>query len=489
MRRASALPISLLVLCLSGLAEARVRWSTPGAYRLRGTALEEFPLNPEGTDSGQRTWGAHRLRIDPTVELGSAIIRLQLDVLTGQAFGDTTAVGADFVPRRRGDPERSFDGFTTVEPRMLWLELDVPGLRLELGQMGAQWGMGLLDGDGHEAPEGPWVLPFGDRSAGDIVDRVLLATTPLSLFTHRDWGDVVLAVGADYVWQDDQAHVLDEDSAYRLFAQLYYPGEELFAGLYGVRRVQEDSDGDDYERSVLDLYLRWELPIYPIRAAMRLQAEALVGIGESERSATESELFQLGAAGRAEIAWRCPRVAVGVELGYASGDEDPRDEVAEAFTFDPDHRAGFILFSDVLRLVSLSGAERASAAEPEVEGFEEFVTDGAVRNAIYLEPAVTWRPGGFHLSAGMLLAWTAATFVDPAETRRARGARNQRGRDPGRFYGLEGNFGFGYTVAVEGIGEAEIGLQGGLFFPGTALDVDGVDEPVPKLVGRLDLHW
>ena len=121
-------------------AQARVRWSTPGSYRLRVAGLSAFDLDASGTDTGQRVRGRHRLRIDPTIELGPVTVYLQVDVLTGQIFGDVNTVGARFVERRHGEPDDRYDGWTTVEPRQAWLELDIRSLRVEAGQMASGWG-------------------------------------------------------------------------------------------------------------------------------------------------------------------------------------------------------------------------------------------------------------------------------------------------------------------------------------------------------------
>jgi hypothetical protein len=497
----------LLVLAVIGSiaapfdAQARVRWSTPGSYRLRVAGLSAFDLDASGTDTGQRVRGRHRLRIDPTIELGPVTVYLQIDVLTGQVFGDVNPVGARFVERRHGEPDDRYDGWTTVEPRQAWLELDTRYLRVEAGQMASGWGMGLLAGDGEDdaaTERNRWVERFGDRWSGDLVQRLTVATRPLAFFQHGKASDVLVGVGIDQVYQDDQASLLDDDSALELLGFVVYPGEEVTAGAHVVHRRQDDRDGDSLVSTAIDLHGRWTLPLYMVGADLRLMAEGVLVLGETDRlrpagSPEGVDLLQLGWAARGEMSWRCPRVALGVEVGYASGDADPDDGDHKAFTFDPDHRVGFVLFQDVLRLITLRGAERlADPAQVGVvpAGAEQLPTDGAVRNAWYVFPGVTWRPGPWQLTAAAMAAWAAQPFLDPAATYEAGGlARNHRGRPAQRFYGAEALGAAHYGLELPGVGQASAGLQAGLFLPGGALDPDFTDAPIYKVLGRLDLRW
>ncbi len=493
---------AILILAATQLApvaaDARVRWSTPGSYRFRTLTLGDVPLDPQGSVTGKRVWGEHRLRIDPTIEVGPVEVHIQVDVLTGQTFGDTHSVGDEFVERRHGDPEREFDGWTTVEPRMAWVELDLEWLQIEAGQLGAHWGMGLLEHDGNDRRDEVWVAPFTDLHNGDIYDRLRVAAAPLAGITHGEWADLILALGADHVWQDDQASFLDDDSAVRLFGSAFYPGEHLFTGVHVVHRAQTDRDGDELSATAFDAYGRWEAPLYLLRARLRVQGEAVLVIGDTDRHrpggrAEGVDLLQLGWAARGEIAWRCPRLALGLEGGYASGDADPDDADERSFTFDPDHRVGFILFSDVLRLVTLRGAERIGdpslVGVPEA-GAEQLPTDGAVRNAFYVTPAATWRPGPWRFGLQSLFAWAAEPFVDPFETFAAGGSgRNHRGRDAASFYGFEVAADAHYGVHLDRVGDARVGLQAGVFFPGNALGGDLFEGPVVKGVARVDLRW
>ncbi|MEZ4467814.1 MAG: hypothetical protein R3F43_26060 [bacterium] len=108
-------------------------------------------------------------------------------MLIGQIFGDTNTARARSVERRYGNPERSTAGWTTVEPRMLWIDWQWDWGYLQAGQLGADFGLGLVDHDGlePEAEEERFLERFGDVIAGDLVDRLLVAVRPLAPVSSR----------------------------------------------------------------------------------------------------------------------------------------------------------------------------------------------------------------------------------------------------------------------------------------------------------------
>lgn len=492
-----ALVVAVLSLWATA-AEARVRWQTPGSYRFRAGYLGPYALDAEGTDSDQRVMGRHRLRINPTIELGALDIHLQIDVLTGQIFGDEAPVGADFVPRRAPDPFRNTDGWTTVDPRMAWLRWSTDWGSVIFGQLGAQWGMGLVDHAGHDRGEAPWVRRAGDRWGGDLVDRLQITLSPFAPYSVGPLADLAFSVGGDHLWRDEHMDLLDGDSAWRVFGTVVHPGEELWLGLYAMHRWQEDVDGDDASITTLDLHARWAVPLYMIAAELKLETELAFQFGHTERvrpvaSPGGVDVLGLGWVARGDLAWRCPRIALGLEVGYASGDADPADGESRTFTFDPDHRPGLLLFSDVLRLVTLRGAERFADGDRvglAPAGADLLPTQGAVRNAIYAAPAASWRPGPWHLQVAGLVAWAAVPWLDPTATFAAGGAsRNHHGLASARFYGGEVSMLAEYALAVPSVGRAALGLEGGVFVTGAALDGALAESAVGKVIARLDLRW
>lgn len=489
----------MLSWAMSGDASARVRWHTEGEYRLRAAQRSVLSLDRQQGESAQHSTGHHRLRIDPSIELGRLKIVLQLDVLTGQIFGETDPTGARYVARREGDPLKNTDGWTTVEPRMIWLQYEGQMWGFEVGQMGAHWGMGLLESDGHTRTDELWVERLGDLWFGDIVDRVRLFVRPFSPLTTGALAQLQLAAGVDHIWQDDHARFLDGDLALRAFGAVHYPGESFESGLMMIYREQSWSNGDQLSLTHWSGFARWVQPLYRLGADLKVEGEIVLAQGQTDRLQVagrneQVELFGLGWAVQAQLAWQCPALAVGLEAGYASGDGDPGDTTEHSFTFDPDHRVGLILFPDVLRLLSLRGAERQ--ADPRMKGeppsgLDLLPTSGAVQNAFYLNPALTWRPGRWRLTLSGVLAWAAQPYFDHFETFQAGGGlRNAWGAKASRFYGTELAFSVSWqAIRQEPVGLA-LGLQGGGFVPGAALEGEGrLSALASKGVLHVDLQW
>ncbi len=494
-------------LCIVGLAvlvsgvfdaEARTRWKTPGNYRFRLVGFEAFPLDQEATDLDDRLWGRHQLRLKPRIEMDSVTLRLELDVLTGQIFGDVYDMGADFLERRQSDPREQYDGWTTVRPRQAWLQFRSPRLDVRLGQLGGDGGLGRVESNGNqkEKRKRAWVHRFGDPWNGDLVDRILIGFRPFLNATHSELNRLVLAFGADYVFEDEHAHVLDGDSAVRFLSSLYYPGDEFYLGFLGMQRVQVDHDGEAFHRTTLDLYGSWTMPFFELGGELRIQGEGVFHLGRTERAhgegVSESDILSMSGVLRAEYRSLCPHIAASLELGYASGDDQPEDNQQNGFTSDPDYRVGFVLFPDVLRLITLRGAERVAGRQAtggEDLGAETIPTDGGIRNTLYLNPAVSWRPGHWNLTAATLLAWSAVPFIDVERTVSLGRPSDHRGRPAGRYYGTELDFAVEYRREVSPNNEFGVGLEAGVLFPGDALACKTDDDPIGKLVWRTDIRW
>ena len=428
--------IPLLILATTCAAHARIGWRTPGSYRLRVGHVGEIP---ESADA-RNLVASHRLRIDPTVEVHAITLRMQLDVLTGQIAGDTTRLGVELGERRHGDPTRSTAGWTTVEPRLAWLDLHLPWLDAQLGQLPASWGLGLIDGDGIDADDGDGLVRFGDRVNGDLVDRAAFQLRPAYGALSAAARAFTVGGGVDQVYQDDQASLLDDDDAWRAFGTLAWEGESLQVGLWALYRSQTDRQLRERESITLDAFARVALPVRSVRATIHLAAEAAV---------VDDGAF--GALSRVAVQWRRPDVAIGVDAGYASGGETP-------FRFDPDVRAGIIYFGSALRQLSMTRAE----ADPTALAPDPRPTDGAITDAMFLHPLLTWQPEDWRFMLGSLAVWSADAVWSGLEF----------------DVGAEHLFDFG-----------AVGLQAGMLLPGEGLVAAQRSAAIAQVIGRLDMRW
>ena len=96
----------------------------------------------------------------------------------------------------------------------------------------------------------------------------------------------------------------------------------------------------------------------------------------------------------AQLEMRHPAVDVGLNAGFASGDANPSDEVYSTFSMDRDYNAGSIIFD--LHQAATEVATYNLITDPEhagnpPDGVEFAVTEGAIRQAMYLQPTLTYK--------------------------------------------------------------------------------------------------
>ena len=473
---------------------------TPGIHeRFRVVGLSDFPVHEEGTRHGRTDWGEHRLRLSPKLAWETLEIHLEVDAISGQIFGATSALAAPWLDR----PYDEVPNVRWVDPRQLNLRWRTPIGMLQVGQVASHWGLGLLANDGaHDEDD-----LFSDPRNGDLVDRVLFVTSPLAAFTSAPWArKIFLGVGADLVFRDSQADLIEGDRAWQGVASLFWKDDSLFGGLYVAHRVQEDreSRGTSLDVTALDGAFSWQLTAEDAVLAVKVAAETALLVGRSDRatsawSGDEMDVLALGALARVDV--EAAQLGLGgrLDLGYASGDRNRADEESHAFTMDADLHAGMILFEEVLAWTTAAGAERAadpSRVDQPREGLNQLPTEGAIQNALFLAPTLRYRPAfGLDSALGLVMAFSPAGAFEPVNSAR-QGAypTNAYGgaAESWSYMGTELDARLGYQLDL--LGDAlsiACGVQGGLFLPGPAFDGPG-DETLGNLYkvrGTFDLRW
>jgi hypothetical protein len=470
------------------LSEAFDAW---GELRLRLEQLDDFAVDDAGTPHGQEKFWTSRVRAG-ALFLPHETVRLTLEfeALSGIASGDTTDLGTSAgndVFRRRRDTEFGTAGFRLRQASLGW---DTPIGRLIVGQQAFLWGTGMLAHDGTTASD------FGDAQQGNLVYRAAFVTQPQA--------DFRLFVGADLVASDDNASYSDGDRAVGGVVGLRWePRPELAAGLLTGWRAQEDrADAlrPDAKRSRVDvltgdLYLRWRaLP------AWTFEAEGAVIAGTTTRPYLEetrgeaADVRSFGALLRARYDDDALRLTAKLDLGLASGDDDPRDADVHAFTFNSDFGAGLVLFEHVLPLVTARSIDRVN--DPELlnrapSGLRFTVNQGAVTNAVFVHPRVLWRPiEPVDLRLGWMPAWAPADVSDVYASARNGGFNTTAGgRSPGgHFYGHEVEAAARGRLALSGPLALHAGVEAGVFFPGSAFDGLGLDT-ITLVRGLAEVTW
>ncbi len=499
------------------LESARATWlpldqdflvlSLHGEYELRFRALTDLPLQApargalEPTDDstpkdpallGQNAYLYHWLRLNGRIVFRDDIIGVaQIDVPRGMVVGHTT----HFVDRSR-DPLNDLNWYD-VHPRDLYVEFRSPIGIFRVGQQTSFWGQGLLANDGNH----PQV--FGDTMRGAITERLLFATTPMG----KDTPLTVLVAG-DFVFEDNTADVLgnspeqEGDLAGQAVAAVLWREDWGEAGIYGVYRHQErelQSRVTPYDETldvgVVDLAgkLRGKVPGSDAYAYVQGEVALIAGrtnylrssyVNQSEPTGAVEDESILTVGGSATVGYVHTRAnekerwgdfVAELEWGYASGDPDPLDGETNRFTFDTSHNVGLVLFDHVLawktaRAATIAQDERI-VGRPN-PGLQFLPSNGGVFGATYLNPRFIFRPLRMvDVKLGFLWGQATADVVDPYHVGALGDYQNYDGGDPtSRDLGVEIDAGADVRIPLERTVALELGVEGGVLFPGHAFD-------------------
>lgn len=456
-----------------------------GEYQVRATALTDPRLESRtgGFDSlGQTSRLYQWLRITPRFDYAASVsVIAQADVprgfMLGQQTHDVDAADVNYSERQPFQ----------ADPRWLYVEWRTPIGALDAGQQPFHYGMGIVANDG-DHPE-----LFGDLFGGDRVERVSFAPR-----AKIHGGEIRGLIAGDLVFVDDRADLRDGDRAYQAVAALEYErvgGDAI--GIEGTyrrqRRPVSDSAGnfdERYDTLTLDTSGQFNAKLPGARGHVFGQYEVAYVLGKTNatrspvQAATgaDSVIDAVGAAARlgavltggtAERRWG--RVVLTAEWGWASGDANPGDGKARAFTFDRNHNVGLILFDEILAWKTARAATLARSPAfggPTMPGARWTATNGGVSGATYLNPTLVVRPvPELDLLAGMLIAQTTADWVDPLRLETHGTYQNyDGGTATSHDLGLELDAGIGYRLPL-GLGPMfQVGAQTGVLFPGHAFD-------------------
>jgi len=517
--RATPLPLDpdFLVFSFHGEYELRFRAQTdlPLQAPVRGAIAPSDGSEPKDPGLlGENAYLYHWLRLWGRVVFRDDLVLVgQIDAPRGFIAGEKTQfVGA---ARDANDTENWFD----VHPREFYLEWRSPIGVFRVGQQTSHWGEGILANDGNHPQM------FGDTMRGNLVERLLFATTPMGKDTP-----LVIAAAGDLVFEDNTADILGDsptqptgDLAGQAVLAVAWREDIGEIGVYGVYRHQErqlTSVLQDYDESmdvgVVDVAGKIRAKVPGTSAYAYLQAEASTIFGRSSylRSAyvnqvtpgddlEDESILSFGSSatlGFVHVSNGAPErfgdIVAELEWGFASGDADPYDGATHRFTFDTSHNVGLVLFDQVMgwktaRAATIAQDDRlVGRASP---GLQFLPSQGGVFGSTYLNPRVLLRPvRQVDVKLGMVLAQTTADFVDPYHAGALGEYRNYDGGDPtSHDLGLELDAGVDGRIPIERTVALELGVEGGVLFPGHAFDAaDGQTLPKQMLLNtKLGLQF
>jgi hypothetical protein len=462
-------------------------------------SVSEFSLDDAGNTYAE---GAHmfgRVRWHPTLTLGkkqNVSIVGMLDLANGRWVPTTSGNPVIQELLDDGDPPQRY-GMYIADPRELYVQWTSRYGQLRAGQMAFNWGLGLVANDGNNMDRfGD--MKFGDDGIGSINERVLFATKPLA----RSGGpgkDLLVAIAADLVYRDPLADLTKGDTAGQAIVVVRWepsdrPGNSI--GAYGAyRRQRSGSDGDtiagdnQLEVGVFDFAgqgfrnFRDDLALLGAFEVAAIAGRSTFAKGEFARH----RVLQAAAALRAYVgnpdSW-----LVGADGGFATGDADPDDDELNDFEAAPGFTAGLLMFQYVRGWQSARTEIRAE--DPELTGVppngtQYLPTRGTVTNTVYFHPKARW---GFHenfeLWGGPLIAGSAVPIVDAYSTRLNGGSPHNSlgGVSTHRYMGTELDVGLRGRYGFKDLW-LQVGLQGGILFPGRAFQDAAGDRDKPTYGG------
>jgi hypothetical protein len=190
-------------------------------------------------------------------------------------------------------------------------------------------------------------------------------------------------------------------------------------------------------------------------------------------NAQRCKVLQGGFAARAGVSYGI--LSADLLGGYASGDGNPFDDQVTNFKLARDFQAGFILFDQVVAWQSAAQVRRASdplLTNGPPAGVELLSTNGAVTNAVFLQPTVKVRVHpDLVLLASVVWARAAVPYADALWTTRTGKATNAFGQSAGLNYGVELDAGANFKKKLGAV-TAHAGLAVGVLLPGDAFAMD-----------------
>lgn len=499
-----------------------------GSYRLIFAEQSDLELgrrdSPTGAVEtlGHRFFAEHQVRFGLTLQRDDVELLFDVDFLKGLlSMGGGEQVVAPY-PAPAGAPpglevadrvRNNLDASAILVPRQLMVRWTTKYGVLGFGATTFNFGMGLLAHDAGTMDDPGFDRELGDARFGDRVLRLSFATRPLQALGVQ--GEAAraftAALAADLVLNDATSSLVRPfsdwatrgvfaDRAFGGLLALLYQVERGEAGLIVARRQVYFADQpaiDPYVARALTTDLgAWVLDLaadarVPLASGLELRGafEGALVAGDTNHvrndactgatPAQRCQVLQGGLVARGGFRWGV--LSADLLGGYASGDTNPFDERVSNFKFTRDFQAGFILFDQVLAWQSAAMVRRA--ADPVLgsvppAGVELLSTNGAVTNAVFLQPTVKVevRPG-LQLVGALLWARAPTAYADVLWTTRTAALTNGFGQRAGSNYGVELDLGVNWKHTFTTV-SVHAGLAGGVLLPGDAFIVDETGKPM-----------
>ena len=490
-------------------------------YRVRTLFMR--PLDVAGDEVVTMDYTKQRLRVEPGLTLGKYVrIYSQFDILSGVLFGDngefgkspepsfgmaatslwpnnsTYAIGLlpGQDPLKRESYGPVLESVEPIKVNRIYGEVLLPFGILRVGRQPMADRPGILYHDGGRNNR------WGVSKYSPTGDRFLFATKISELFKMISRGSgyqpdrsldsgVFFGVAYDQVVNDDV--FLQSDNLHQVGVLLRWKEKEaswfgwkwrdfLLEAVFAARFSKE------FDTKIYAIPLTAEFTVGRFHflgefAALlghtREISEGLAALREpdpAKRVIHDQTIRAFGARGVLDVTLG-PVVAT-LEVDFASGDSDPRDETPfETFFFARDSNVGLYLFEHVLAFqtarMAAVGIQNLKNVGSQSFPLTELASDGRFHNAIAIFPQVLYRPHhNFDVRFGALFAFAHKPVIDPIMTllnedgvEITDDAVNWNGGRPGRYYGTELDLQLSWRYG----GHFSWVLEGAVLFPGSAL--------------------
>ena len=472
-------------LLLSAMAEptaenASETVSSTGNLRVVATQRPGFAVDFEGRELESGLVFDSRLRTQVDVDMSGWNLEIGGDLIDGQFAGSPWNLDGtthNYHPEQIGVLNAS-----NFNIRAAQLKRKFGSVGVQTGITTSHWGLGLIANDGNHEQL------FSRVDYGDRVFRTAAVTKPID--------KVVVMVGGDWVLEDDIGGYTDGHMAYQgLASAQYMASKDNAVGLLSVYRNQTKIDsGKSLEGMILDVYAKGVQSVGGVDLYGAVEGVYLHGDhGQISNRMNPDGLKVRSYGAVAELEMRHPTVDVGLNAGFASGDANPSDEVYSTFSMDRDYNAGSMIFD--LHQAATEVATYNLITDPEhagnpPDGVEFAVTEGAIRQAMYLQPTLTYKnfADWMDVAVGSVMAWQTVPVSSPFISYRNGGEAVNHLGEPTTGYQL----GVELNWAVMINHEYDSGLKNGLSIEGAHLlpsENLGVDSALSMIRIQSNIGW
>jgi hypothetical protein len=413
----------LLLSLLSNSFASEVFWD--GHYRSQAHLYRSLSLSNSNSNALDSIhYANHWLSLRPTWKINSkTAVHSQLDFLYLQSFGATSTSFSDpaFSDRLTGFPEGvtdSGDLSSTLRASRVWGEVNSDIGIIRFGRMPVHWGSGMVFNAGNQATQ----------FIGDTADRL----------QYSKQIDSVFILGA--IESREEGFISAQDDTTAGTFALYYATDRISAGLYNVYAKQNVGEVS-FGHLTSDIHGKVDL------GALKVETEFAFQYGTGSLNNGLDDITHKAFGGLIDASLQMDETTVGLNLGYASGDDDLTDKVFKTFTFDQNYDISLMLFDQVLPTLSptvsndINGGLETGAAR----------LGNSISNAIYIQPSVSYK--------------VSETFTPEFSVLLARAAKLPEDESANTNYGVELNANLNYQP----VDNFTLRTQIGYLFPGTYL--------------------